>query len=66
MKKVVLKLLNIMPRNIFEADSDNENELVKQFIKYFSFQNRNMSELELKSKLSLWKSKWIREKTKLN
>jgi len=28
-----------MPRNIVEADSDDENELVKLFIKYFSFQD---------------------------
>jgi len=52
-----------MPRNIIEADSDDENELVKLFIKYFSFQDCNMSELlELNSELSIWKSKWKREK----
>lgn len=51
-----------MPRNIVEADSGDKNELVKLFIKYFSFQDCNVSEVELKSELSLWKSKWIREK----
>lgn len=60
--QAVLKLSKLMPRNIVEMDSDDENELVKLFIKYFSFQDTNMSELELKSELSLWKSKWIRDK----
>jgi len=60
--QAVLKLTKLMPRNIIEEDSDDENELVKLFIKYFSFQDCNMSELELKSELSLWKSKWKREK----
>jgi len=59
--QAVLKLSKLMPRNIVEMDNDDENELVKLFIKYFSFQGSNMmSELELKSELSLWKSKWIR------
>lgn len=60
--QVVLKLSKLMPRNIVEADSDDDNELVKLFIKYFSFQDTYVSEQELKSELSLWKSKWIREK----
>jgi len=51
-----------MPKNIVETDSDDDNELVKLFIKYFSFQDFNVSELELISELSLWKSKWMREK----
>jgi len=58
--QAVLKLSKLMPRNIDETDSDDENELVKLFINYFSFQDCNVSELELKSELSLWKSKWTR------
>lgn len=53
--QAVLKLSKLMLRNIVEADSDDENELVKLFIKYFSFQDCNVSELELKSELFLWK-----------
>lgn len=62
--QAVLKLSQIIPRNIIEADDDDLDQLIKLVKKYFSFEEYDeIIEVELKSELNLWKSKWIREKS---
>lgn len=59
----MLKLSQVIPRNIVETDDEDVYNLIKLAIKYFTFdENNEINETELKSELNLWKSNWIREK----
>jgi len=59
----LLKLSQVIPRNIVETDDEDVYNLIKLAIKYFTFdENNEINETELKSELNLWKSNWIREK----
>lgn len=60
----MLKLSQVIPRNIVETDDEDVYNLLKLvIIKYFTFdENNEINETELKSELNLWKSKRIREK----
>ncbi|KAF0714908.1 52 kDa repressor of the inhibitor of the protein kinase-like, partial [Aphis craccivora] len=61
--QALLKLSQVIPRNIVETDDEDVYNLLKLVIKYFTFdENNEINETELKSELNLWKSKWIREK----
>ncbi|CAI6373982.1 unnamed protein product [Macrosiphum euphorbiae] len=61
--QALLKLSQVIPRNIVETDDEDVYNLIKLVIKYFTFDEYNeINETELKSELNLWKSKWIREK----
>lgn len=61
--QAVLKLSQVIPRNIVETNDEDLHTLVKLVIKYFTFDDNNeVNKMELMSELNLWKSKWIREK----
>lgn len=61
--QAILKLSQVIPRNIVETNDEDAQTLVKLVIKYFNFdENNEVNEMELMSELNLWKSKWIRDK----
>lgn len=59
----MLKLSQFILRNIVETSDVDINKLVNLIIKYYNFDGHiEVNEMEPKSELNLWKSKWIREK----
>jgi len=53
----LLKLSQVIPRNIVETDDEHIHNLLKLVLKYFTSDDNEINETELKSELNLWKSK---------
>lgn len=66
--RAISKLPLLLPHFIIKSDTNYMNSLLKTIKDHFTFEDSNnmIDELELKTELQLWKSRWIRKKNEGN